>query len=85
MQRTTDTVEIGVQYEYHENLRQMWRKHERMLDGSLGEMKVTEHQIYLLPDTNQLKSAPYRSGPKTLEIIQAEVKKKLYSGVYKEV
>ena len=44
---------------------EMLTKHERMWDGSLGTIKVTEHRIDLEPDTKPIRSLPYRQGPAT--------------------
>lgn len=56
-------------------------KDERLRDGHLGEINITEHRVDLLPDSKTIKSAPYRAGPKIRELIQAEVEKQLDAGV----
>lgn len=38
--------------------------------GKLGNIKVTENAIALIPDGWPLKSPPYRAGPKTRELEQ---------------
>lgn len=52
-----------------------------MCDGYLGEIRDTELHIYLKEEARPFRSAPFRAGPKTCEIEQAEVKKQLDAGL----
>lgn len=67
---TEETLSFGVPKEHHQKISSIPRNHERMWDGHLGEIKETEHQVDLLSDAKTFKSAPYREGPETLELIQ---------------
>ena len=70
-----------VNQEYHEEIREMLKEHERMWLGELGEINVTEHSIDLIPNARPFKSPPFRAGPKTRELEQFEVTKQLKAGV----
>ena len=59
----------------------MLRKHESLWDGTLGDINITQHAIYLIPDARPFKSAPYRVGPKQRELEQVEITKQLEAGV----
>ena len=78
---TVDNIALGVDNKHHDSIRKMLRKHEEMWTGELGTIHVTEHNIDLIPDARPFKSAPYRAGPKTRELVKSEVDKQLAAGV----
>ncbi len=54
--------------EYHEQIRNMLKKHESMWLGGLGEISVIEHTIEFTPEARPFKSPPYRASPKAREL-----------------
>ena len=52
-----------------------------MWDGKLGEIKITEHRIYLVSDARPFAQPPYRAGPKARQIEQQHVDKMFREGV----
>lgn len=64
---------MEVPHDKGEEVRNVLRKPERIWFGQLGYIKATEMQIDLVPDANPLKSAPYRSSPKTRALERAEI------------
>ena len=68
-----------VSEEYHQQIREMLKKHEAMWLGGLGEITVTEHAIDLVPDARPFKSPPYRASPqgRKLEGEELEIQKGL--------
>ena len=59
----------------------MLSKHEKMWDGSLGTIKVTEHRIELEPGTKPIRSLPYRQGPATRRMTAEQIQEQLDAGV----
>lgn len=52
-------------------------------DGQLGQVNIPEHRITLTDENTQsINSAPYRAGPKTQEIENAEIEKMLLQKGY---
>ena len=78
---TADDIELDIPVEKEKDVRDMLRKHEKIWNGELGAINVTDMRIDLVPDAKPFKSAPYRAGPKTRELEQAEVDKQLKAGV----
>ena len=66
---------------YREELRSMLEGFSSMYNGELGAINVTEHSIDLQPGTRPVHTNPYREGPKTREIVKAEVERQLKAGV----
>lgn len=56
-------------------VRAMLKPFSSMWDGKLGEVKVTEHRIELLPGARPVFSQPYRAGVKSRKVIQENVDK----------
>lgn len=54
-----------------------------MWEGHLGEVEVKENRSHLIPEVKPFNSEPYQSGPNIRELLQVEVKKKIYAGVCK--
>ena len=73
--------QLGVKKELHPKIRLMLRKHEHLWSGKLGKISAVKHHINLIPGARPFKSAPYRTGPKTRELEEFEVKKQLAAGV----
>jgi hypothetical protein len=48
-----------------------------MWDGTLGELTVTRHRIYLKPDAKPIYQAPFRAGRHAREVQKAEVDRML--------
>ena len=61
--RVEDIPFEDISEEYHQQIREMLKKHEAMWLGGLGEINVTEHAIDLVPDARTFKSPPYRASP----------------------
>ena len=79
---TAEDIDLSeVPAQYHEKIRTMLKKHETMWSGKLGDIKIAEHSIDLKEDAKPFRSAPYRSGPKTRELEEFELKKQLDAGV----
>ena len=78
---TADTVELHVDNKYHLKIRNMLRKHESLWAGQLGNINITEHSIDLVAGARPFKSAPYRAGPKSRELEQFEIDKRIKAGV----
>lgn len=57
-----------VQGSLREPLKNMFRKHSSMWDGSFAEIRTTEHIFELIPRIRPLAPASRRAGPKTREI-----------------
>jgi len=67
--------------ELRDDVLRMLDKHAKMWDGSLGDIKATEHRIDLKPDTNLVRAAPYRMGPTRRQLASEEINKMLAKGV----
>ena len=52
-----------------------------MWDGTLGEIKATEHRIELIPGTTPIRQVPYRAGHASRHVIQEQVDEMLQKGV----
>ena len=48
-------------------------KHRALWSGHLGSIKATEHRIELKPGSKPVRLNPYRMGPRTRELIKAQV------------
>jgi len=48
-------------------------KHRALCSGHLGSIKATEHRIELKPGSKPVRLNPYRMGPRTRELIKAQV------------
>jgi len=48
-------------------------KHRALWSGPLGSIKATEHRIELKPGSKPVRLNPYRMGPRTRELIKAQV------------
>ena len=68
---TAEEIELNVPNEEEEKVRNMLRKHEKILSEKLGDINVTQMRIDLKPDAKPFKSPPYRAGPKTRELKRA--------------
>ena len=66
---------------YHARVRALLEKYSSMWDGKLGEIKLTEHRIDLMPDARPFAQPPYRAGPKARQIEQEHVDKMIREGV----
>lgn len=60
-----DNVDIGVDEKYHPEIRRIIKWHERLRSGQVGQVNCTQHVMVLITDEHPLKSAPYRTRPKT--------------------
>ena len=78
---TADDIELDVPLEKETAVRDMLRRHEPMWTGALGEIRTSEMRIDLVDNARPFRSPPYRAGPKTRELEQAEVDKQLKAGV----
>jgi transposase InsO family protein len=79
---TAEDVDLsGVDKRWHARIRSMLDRHAAMWSGKLGEITITEHAIDLKPDARPVAVPPYRAGPKTRELEQAEVDRQLRDGV----
>ena len=79
---TADDVDLSnVPKRYHARIRAMLSKHAAMWSGKLGEITTTEHVIDLKPGSRPIAVPPYRAGPKTRELEQAEIDRQLRDGV----
>lgn len=56
---TSENTKLCVDEKYHQENRNMLRKHEDIWPGKLGRVYVTEHRIYLVTDGLQFTQAPY--------------------------
>lgn len=65
----------------HKSIQTMLRRHEKIWDGSLGGITVTEHQIELNPEARPVKAHPYQSGPKPCELERFDIEKQLANDV----
>jgi len=70
---TVDDIELEVSLEKETAVRDMLRRHEPMWTGALGEIRTSEMRIDLVDNARPFRSPPYRAGPKTRELEQAEV------------
>jgi len=52
-------------------------KHGALWSGHLGSIKATEHRIELKPGSKPVWLNPYRTGPRTRELIKAQVDRTL--------
>jgi len=52
-------------------------KHRALWSGHLGSIKATEHQIELKPGSKPVRLNPFRTGPRTRELIKAQVDRML--------
>jgi len=52
-------------------------KHRALLSGHLGSIKATEDRIELKPGSKPVRRNPYRMGPRTRELIKAQVDRML--------
>lgn len=59
----------------------MLRKHSKMWDGTLGEIKVAQHRIVVVRGARPIALAPYRAGDKAREIKDKEISKMLKAGM----
>ena len=64
-----------------ERIREMLRPFSSMWDGSLCEIRTTEHRINLQPDARPIAQNPYRAGPRARVVEQEEVDRMLQAGV----
>jgi len=48
-------------------------KHRALWSGHLGSIKATEHRTELRPGSKPVRLNPYRMGPRTRELIKAQV------------
>ena len=79
---TVDEIDLSqVDSRFHGRIRAMLKRHASMWSGKLGEINITEHAIDLKPDARPIAVPPYRAGPKTRELEQAEVDRQLRDGV----
>lgn len=72
-----ENIKIGVDEKYHPETRKMLPKHNDLWSVRLGNLNVMQHPIDLIPEDRLFKSAPYRAGPKTLELEQFKIDKQL--------
>ena len=70
-----------VEGRYLPRIRALLRKYSSMWSGELGEIKVTEHHIDVLPGTRPIAQNPYRAGPRAREAEREEVERMLQAGV----
>ena len=67
--------------EFHEEIREMLRKHEDMWSGHLGEIGAVRHRIEVQVGAKPIAVPPFRAGPKQRELEIAEVERQLKAGV----
>ena len=56
-------------------------KHAKMWDGSLGDIKITEHRIDTDPNKGPARQVPYRMGPVRRQAASEEIKSMLDKGI----
>ena len=79
---SVDNVDLSnLDRKYHASVRAILEEYSSMWDGKLGEIKLTEHRIDLVPDARPFAQPPYRAGPKARQIKQEHVNKMLRGGV----
>jgi len=52
-------------------------KHWALWSGHLGSIKATGHRIELKPGSKPVRLNPYRMGPRTRELIKAQIDRML--------
>jgi transposase InsO family protein len=62
-------------------VRKILYPHSSMWDGTLGEVRVTEHRIELQAGARPVYQAPYRAGQKGRDVEKKEVERMLQAGV----
>ena len=62
----------------------MLKQDEELWSGKLGEITATKHSIRIIEGARPSKSAPYRTGPKTRELENEEVRRQVEAGVIEE-
>lgn len=55
-------------------------KHHRVIEGTLGQIKATEHRIDLKLEAKLVRQEPYRAGPDKREI-RKKIESQLDAGV----
>lgn len=78
---TANNISLRVDPCYHNAIRTLLKKHERMSSSELGGITITENRIDLVPNAQPFKSSPYWASPKTRELEQFEVQKQLQAEV----
>ena len=64
-----------------ESILEMLSHHESMWDGSLGDIRATEHRIDIMEGSKPRRQQPYRMGPARREIARKEITSMLEKGV----
>lgn len=78
---TAEDIKIYVPPVKEAAVRDIAWKHKLISSGLLGKIKTTELRIDLKPESKQLNSPAYRTGPKTRAIERSEIDKQLIAGV----
>eukprot|EP00171_Calliarthron_tuberculosum_P003874 IDg3874t1 len=72
--RSVDDIDLSeLTLAHQKSVREMLRPFSSMWNGQLGEVKVTEHRIELLPGARSVFSQPYRAGIESRKVIQQNV------------
>jgi len=61
----------------HKQIRDMFKTHSSMWDGTLGVIRATQHDIVTPPDALPIRAQPYRTGPFKWQIIADQISKML--------
>lgn len=56
-------------------------KHTGMFAGALGKIKATENRRDLYPDTKKISQQPYRTVPKSSEVLEQSIQTQLDAGI----
>lgn len=78
---TSEDIKLDVEEEYIPEPRRLLWNHEEMWLEDFGEINVYEYRIDLNPDAKLYKAPPFLVGPKTRQLEQSEVEKKVKAGV----
>ena len=77
-----DTLRIDGKFsDLRERVVSLLEPFQSMWDGTLGELKATEHRIDLMPDSKPVHQAPYRAGPTQRQREKEEIDNMLAKGV----
>lgn len=76
-----DNAKLNVDEKYHPEIRKMLRKQNNLWSGLLGNLNITQHLIYLIPEAWPFNSTPYVPDPKSRELEQLKIDKRLTAGV----
>lgn len=79
---TVDDIDLSELTPIRQNtVRKMLKPFTSMWHGKLGEVKITEHRIDLVPGARPVFSQPYRAGAESRKVIQKNVDELLQQGI----